>query len=128
MLRCHPPGDGLVVSSRPERSVVERSAVPSSSYSPQKRRPPLCHLDRSAAQWRDLRSPPAATLPEAPPSPLSSRPERSVVERSALPSSSYSPRKCNPPLCHLDRSAAQWRDLRFIGPFLEMFFSAKCAN
>jgi hypothetical protein len=24
-------------------------------------------------------------------------------------------------LCHLDRSAAQWRDLRFSGPFLEMF-------
>jgi len=23
-------------------------------YSPWKRRPPLCHLDRSAAQWRDL--------------------------------------------------------------------------
>src|SRR5271156_1283331 len=27
-----------------------------------------------------------------------------------------------PPLCHLDRSAAQWRDLRFSGPFLGMFF------
>jgi hypothetical protein len=26
------------------------------------------------------------------------------------------------PLCHPDRSAAQWRDLRFSGPFLEMFF------
>jgi hypothetical protein len=26
------------------------------------------------------------------------------------------------PLCHLDRSAA-WRDLRFSGPFLEMFFN-----
>ena len=30
--------------------------------------------------------------------------------------------KHRPPLCHLDRSAAQWRDLRFSGPFLEMFF------
>src|SRR6202020_917466 len=75
---------------------------------------------------------------EAPPSPLSSRPERSVVERSAvsavlpwksfstrevmgrLPaqgdekrfSSNYRRRKRRPPLCHLDRSAAQWRDLR----------------
>ena len=28
-----------------------------------------------------------------------------------------------PFLCHLDRSEAQWRDLRFSGPFLEMFFS-----
>jgi hypothetical protein len=25
-------------------------------------------------------------------------------------------------LCHLDRSEAQWRDLRFSGPVLEMFF------
>ena len=24
------------------------------NYSPWKRRPPLCHLDRSAAQWRDV--------------------------------------------------------------------------
>ena len=30
--------------------------------------------------------------------------------------------KHRPPLCHLDRSAAQWRDLRFSGPFLEMCF------
>jgi hypothetical protein len=28
----------------------------------------------------------------------------------------------HPSLCHLDRSVAQWRDLRFSGPFLEMFF------
>jgi hypothetical protein len=27
-----------------------------------------------------------------------------------------------PPPCHPDRSAAQWRDLRFSGPFLGMFF------
>src|SRR6202034_2128273 len=27
----------------------------SSNYCRWKRRPPLCHLDRSAAQWRDLR-------------------------------------------------------------------------
>jgi hypothetical protein len=26
----------------------------SSNYSPRKHRPSLCHLDRSAAQWRDL--------------------------------------------------------------------------
>jgi hypothetical protein len=30
--------------------------------------------------------------------------------------------KSRPPLCHLDRSAAQWRDLRSSGPFLGMFF------
>src|SRR5580698_730289 len=82
-----------------------------SNYCRWKRRPPLCHLDRSAAQWRDLRSqrsfpgnvfrpekswakgPPQAMKAgpvqqllslEAPLSPLSSRPERSVVERSAV--------------------------------------------
>ena len=36
--------------------------------------------------------------------------------------SNYSPWKHRPPLCHLDRSAAKWRDLRFSGPFLGMFF------
>src|SRR5580700_6906657 len=77
---------------------------------------------------------------EAPPSPLSSRPERSVVERSPVSAdlswkcfstgevmgqrptqgdekrvlfSNYCCWKRRPPLCHLDRSAAQWRDLRF---------------
>src|ERR1700677_5102227 len=47
--------------------------------------PPLCHLDRSAAKWRDLRSS-FALLYSGPrrPSPLSSRPKRSEVERSAV--------------------------------------------
>jgi hypothetical protein len=31
-------------------------------------------------------------------------------------------------LCHLDRSAAQWRDLRFSGSFLEMFFFAQYSH
>jgi hypothetical protein len=35
--------------------------------------------------------------------------------------SNYSLWKHRTPLCHLDRSAAQWRDLRF-GCLLEMFF------
>jgi hypothetical protein len=30
--------------------------------------------------------------------------------------------KRRPPLCHPDRSVAQWRDLQFCGPLLEMFF------
>jgi hypothetical protein len=34
----------------------------------------------------------------------------------------HRPGKRRPPLCHLDRSAAQWRDLRFSGSSLEMFF------
>jgi hypothetical protein len=33
----------------------------------------------------------------------------------------YCPSKHRPPLCHLDRSAAKWRDLRFSGPFLDCF-------
>jgi hypothetical protein len=37
-------------------------------------------------------------------------------------SATTAPWKHCPSLCHLDRSAAQWRDLRFDGPFLEMFF------
>ena len=32
--------------------------------------------------------------------------------------SNYSAWKHRPPLCHLDRSAAQWRDLRFFRPVL----------
>jgi hypothetical protein len=27
-----------------------------------------------------------------------------------------------PPLCHPDRNVVEWRDLRFVGPFQEMFF------
>ena len=30
--------------------------------------------------------------------------------------------KRRPPLCHPDRSVAQWRDLQFSGPLVEMFF------
>ena len=43
------------------------------------------------------------------------------VMKSTLCSATTLPWKHHPPLCHLDRSAAQWRDLRFSGPFLEMF-------
>src|SRR6202034_3506647 len=84
----------------------------SSNYSRWKRRPPLCHLDRSSegAEWRDLRcqrSFPGNVF----------RPEKSwavgrprVMEKRF--SSNYCRWKRRPPLCHLDRSAAQWRDLR----------------
>jgi hypothetical protein len=72
------------LSSRPKRSEVEGPAVsPIKSH-----HPPLCHPDRSAAQWRDLlfflsiRS--DGSYKKSPPSPLSSRPERSVVEGSAV--------------------------------------------
>ena len=60
---------------------------------------------------------------EAPPSPLSSRPKRGVVERSAVCLSlTAATGYYGPTLCHLDRSEAQWRDLRFTGPLMEMFF------
>src|ERR1700678_2602829 len=50
---------------------------------------------------------------EAPPSPLSSRPKRSEVEGSAVPSSTtHAEWKRHPPLCHPDRSEAERRDLR----------------
>src|SRR3984885_4687794 len=60
----------------------------SSNYCRWKRRPPLCHLDRiSHGRWPaqgDEKRFPALLSLEAPPSPLSSRPERSAVERSAV--------------------------------------------
>src|ERR1700678_4640870 len=61
-----------------------------------KSRPPLCHLDRSSegAQWRDLRSSQSSDASPCPSQspiflnvtalPLSSRPERSAVEGSAV--------------------------------------------
>jgi hypothetical protein len=39
-----------------------------------------------------------------------------------LLTSNESPWKRRPPPCHPDRSEAQWRDLRFSGSPLEMFF------
>ena len=42
-----------------------------------------------------------------------------------LPFSNYSPWKHRPPPCHPDRSEAQWRDLRFGGSPLEMFFDSE---
>jgi hypothetical protein len=67
---------------------------------------------------------------EAPDFPLSSRPERSWAsgppqgDEKRLLFSNYCPSKHRTSLCHLDRSAAKWRDLRFNGPFLEMFFDS----
>ena len=85
-----------------------------------KHRPPLCHLDRSAAQWRDL-------CVDAPSWECFSTEESWAfgppkVMKNGFCSATTLPGRHRPPLCHLDRSAAQWRDLRFSGPFLEMFF------
>jgi hypothetical protein len=75
----------------------------SSNYRRWKRRPPLCHLDRSSegAQWRDLRC--QRSFP--------GNVFRPGDEKRVL-FSNYCRWKRRPPLCHLDRSAAQWRDLR----------------
>jgi len=87
-IRCGPQPP-YPLSSRPERSAVERSAVAFSLTSAAGYdRATLCHLDRSEAQWRDLRLPiPKIRCGPQPPYPLSSRPERSAVERSAVASS-----------------------------------------
>jgi hypothetical protein len=147
-------------------------AVPS-LHSPEalwKRRPPLCHPDRSVAQWRDLQfsGPPVEMffdrrimgLRPAPGaektvslvrSKQKCHPDRSVAkwrdllfiicgiesewkrrlpfvipseaEGSAVPPSTIRFQwKRRPPLCHPDRSVAQWRDLQFNGPALEISF------
>src|SRR6202142_1495766 len=147
--RCRGPQRASPLSSRPERSGVERSAVcfPLTAAA-DGNEPPLCHLDRSGAEWRDLRSAFPSPLPRMATSlpfvistgaersgeicgllfldrsrgsqrasPLSSRPERSGVERSAVcvPLTAAADRN-EPPLCHLDRCGAEWRDLRSAFP------------
>src|ERR1700677_1221724 len=63
-----------------------------------KRRPPLCHLDRSSegAQWRDLRS----SGPF-----LGMLFDRSVAQSSDLRLGNHSPWQHPSSLCHLDRSS-----------------------
>ncbi len=85
-----------------------------------KHHPPLCHLDRSAAQWRDLRFSCPFLEIFFDRGIMGLRPTQGDEKR--LLFSNDSAWKHRPPLCHLDRSAAQWRDLRFSCPFLEMFF------
>ena len=91
-----------------------------SNYSLWKRHPSLCHLDRSAAQWRDLGVDAPSWECFSTEESWATGPTQGDEKR--LLFSNYSAWKHRPPLCHLDRSVAQWRDLRFSGPFLEMFF------
>jgi hypothetical protein len=69
---------GEVMALRPNQGDEKRR---SGNYSLWKRRPPPCHLDRSAAQWRDL----------------------------CVDAPSWK--------CFFDRSAAQWRDLQSSFPW-----------
>jgi hypothetical protein len=97
------------VSSRPERSEVEGPAVPFNPFT------------RGSMK--------------APPSALSSRPERTRIScRAALDKAAYAPfrkegrMKCtNATKVHRKSGGAQWRDLQFYGPFLEMFRQASSA-
>jgi hypothetical protein len=110
---CCGPQPPFPLSSRPERSVVERSAVSiaqgllrATSAFPLSSRPERSAVERSAVSIAQglLRATSAF--------PLSSRPERSAVERSAVSVAQDSAAgHKRPSLCHLDRSAAQWRDL-----------------
>ena len=80
--------------------------------------PPLCHLDRSAAQWRDLSVDVSLEM-------FFDRagfPLRAASEDHAwLLFSNNSLWKHRPSLCHLDRSAAQWRDLSVDAPSWKCF-------
>ena len=127
-----------------------------SNYSPWKGRPPFCHLDRSAAKWRDLcvdalswkcfstggswafglpkvmknGSYSATTLPGRTALPF-------VISTEAYPDfllrAAGNDHVCGFPKenrmmlinatgLHRKSGGAQWRDLRFGGSFLEMFF------
>jgi hypothetical protein len=80
-----------------------------SNYSPWKRRPPLCHLDRSAAEWRDLRFDGPFLGMFFDRGIMGLRPTQ--VDEKRFLFSNFSLWKRCPPLCHLDRSAAERRDL-----------------
>jgi hypothetical protein len=135
------------LSSRPERSGVERSAVSAvlpwkcfstggvmglrpaqgdekyllfGNYTRWKRRPPLCHLDRSAAEWRDLRC--QRSFPGNVFRPDESRafgPAQGDEKRVLF--SNYRRRKRRPPLCHLDRAQRSGEICGVSGPSLGMF-------
>src|ERR1700677_1634044 len=109
----------LPLSSRPERSVVEGSAVLAPPlHSPLIQQPIfLKQTPSNFAIMAPLHEPTQNEIPL----PLSSRPERSVVEGLAvLAPPLHSPliqqpiflQQTPPPLCHPVRSEAQWRDLR----------------
>jgi hypothetical protein len=93
-----------------------------SNFSLWKRHSSLCHLDRSAAKWRDL-------CVDALSWECFSTERTRISYFAMLTTTTYAvSRKGNRTktinATSLDRKSggAQWRDLRFNGPFLEMFF------
>src|ERR1700677_2206453 len=109
------PQQSCPLSSRPERSVVERSAVSVLLNSdPSHNSFVISTGAQRSGEIGGYFSPELRSIPQRS-YPLSSRPERSAVERSAVSVLLNSdPYHNSPALCHLDRSAAQWRDLRFL--------------
>jgi hypothetical protein len=119
--RCCGPQRLYPLSSRPERSVVERSAVLSPGPLLRTTTPlPIVistGAKRSGGTCGFFAPDRCCVLQRL--YPLSSRPERSAVEISAvsLPRTAAADYNAST-LCHLDRSEAQWRDLRFFPPVL----------
>ncbi len=70
---------------------------------------------------------------KAPPSPLSSRPERTRIScHAALDKAACAPfrkegrmKYTNATKVNRKSGVAKWRDLQFYGPFLEMFFDSQ---
>jgi hypothetical protein len=85
-----------------------------------KHRPSLCHLDRSAAEWRDLRVDALPWKCFFDRGVMDLRPTQGDEKQILF--SNYSLWKHRPSLCHLDRSAAEWRDLCVDALPLEVFF------
>jgi hypothetical protein len=109
------------------RKVAVRNSVHPSRYPSGKSPLSPCHLDRSEAQWRDL-------CVDAHPWKCFST-ERTRISYFAMPAkTTYAAllkesRMQIIKALGIDRKSgegAQWRDLRFNGPFLEMFFDQAC--
>ncbi len=112
------------------------STHPNRSF-PGKPLPSPCHPDRSEAQWRDLQFFHGnRSSGRAPPFPLSSRPKRTRISYFALLATTACAalRKesrmqiIKATGLHGKSGGAQWRDLRFSGPFLEMFFLKRSSS
>ena len=86
---------------------------------PWKRHPPLCHLDRSAAQRRDLCVDAPSWICFSTEESWAFGPPKVMKNAAVQQPLSFQP---VPFPCHPDWSEAEGRDLRFRGPLLDMFF------
>jgi hypothetical protein len=90
-----------------------------------KRHSPPCHPDRSAAQWRDLRFDGSLLEMFSTGEVMALRPTQGGEKRFLF--SNHCRWRRRTPLCHLDRSAAKWRDLRADALSLECFSTERSA-